>query len=72
MWPPVPGWSKKIRIEVKKSKSFPGTCRGGSSVCETSRLPHLLDTLLTDGSETVSLTRRRAFTPRKIPGTHFC
>jgi hypothetical protein len=26
---------------------------------------------LTDGGE-VSLTRRPPFTPRKIPGTHFC
>jgi hypothetical protein len=31
-----------------------------------------LDTWLTDGGEVVSLTRRPPFTPRKIPGTHFC
>jgi hypothetical protein len=30
-----------------------------------------LDNLLTDGGE-ISLTRRPPFTPRKIPGTHFC
>jgi hypothetical protein len=30
------------------------------------------DNRLTDGSEVVSLTHRPAFTPRKIPGTHFC
>jgi hypothetical protein len=31
-----------------------------------------LDNRLTDGSEGVSFTRRPPFTPRKIPGTHFC
>jgi hypothetical protein len=31
-----------------------------------------LDNRLTDGDEVVSLTRRPPFTPRKIPGTHFC
>jgi hypothetical protein len=36
-----------------------------------SRLPHFLDNRLTDGGE-VSPTRRPAFTPGKIPGTHFC
>jgi hypothetical protein len=41
-------------------------------VVETSRLPHFLDSLLTDGDKVVSLTRRPPFTPRKLPGTHFC
>jgi hypothetical protein len=27
---------------------------------------------LTDGGKVVSPTRRLLFTPRKIPGTHFC
>jgi hypothetical protein len=39
---------------------------------ETLRLPHFLDSQLTDGDEVVSLTCRPPFTPRKIPGTHFC
>jgi hypothetical protein len=30
------------------------------------------DSRLTDGGEVVSPTRRQPFTPRKIPGTHFC
>jgi hypothetical protein len=32
-----------------------------------SRLPHFLDSRLTDGREVVSLTRRPSFTPTKIP-----
>jgi hypothetical protein len=36
---------------------------------ETSRLPHFLDTRLTDGGEIVGLTRLPLFTLRKIPGT---
>jgi hypothetical protein len=35
-------------------------------------VPHYLDNRLTDGCKVVSLTRRPPFTPRKIPGTHFC
>jgi hypothetical protein len=31
-----------------------------------------LDNRFTDGGEVVSPTRRPLFTPRKIPGTHFC
>jgi hypothetical protein len=53
-------------------KAIPVTSRGGPYVCETSRLPHFLDSRLTDGGEVVSLTRRLPFTPRKIHGTHFC
>jgi hypothetical protein len=49
------------------------TWKLGSYPCKrTSRLPHFHDTRLTDGGEVVSLTRRPPFTPRKIPGTHFC
>jgi hypothetical protein len=35
-------------------------------------LPRLLDHRLTDGGEVVSIARQPPFTPRKIPGTHFC
>jgi hypothetical protein len=38
--------------------------RGGSHI--------FLDNWLTDGGEVVSPTRQPPFTPRKIPGTHFC
>jgi hypothetical protein len=36
--------------------------------CETSKLPHSLDSRLTDGSVFVT----RALPPREIPGTNFC
>jgi hypothetical protein len=38
---------------------------------ETSRIPHFLDSRLTDGREIVSLMRRPHFVLLKIPGTHF-
>jgi hypothetical protein len=50
----------------------PWTGRRGPQGCETSRLPHFTDNRLTDVGEVVSLNRRPPFTPRKIPGTHFC
>jgi hypothetical protein len=40
----------------KKGKAIPVTGGGGPQGCETSRLPHYLDNLLTDGGE-VSFTR---------------
>jgi hypothetical protein len=46
---------------------------GGSEGCEMSRLPHFLDSRLTDGGEVVSRMHWLPFTPRKkIPGAHFC
>jgi hypothetical protein len=45
-----------------KSKVIPATGCGGTSDCETSRLPHFLDNRLTDGGD-VSLTRRPSYTP---------
>jgi hypothetical protein len=55
-----------------KGKAFPVTCHGGTYGCQTSRLPHFLDSHLTGGSEVISLTRRLPFIPRKISGTYFC
>jgi hypothetical protein len=57
-------WICTVKVSV--------TGREGPEGCETSRLPHFLDSRLTDGGEVVSLTRRPPFTARKIPGTHFC
>jgi hypothetical protein len=48
------------------------TGHGGPYGCEVSRLPHFLDSWLTDGGKVVSLTHQLPFIPRKIPGTHFC
>jgi hypothetical protein len=63
----------KVRKVVKgEGKGIPVTGRGGPLGCETLRLPYFLDNRLTDGGKVVSLTRRPPFTPRKIPGTHFC
>jgi hypothetical protein len=47
-----------------KSKATPVTSHGGPYGCEMSRLPHFLDSRLTDGGE-ISLTRRPPFTPQE-------
>jgi hypothetical protein len=44
-----------------KGKAIPVTGRGGLQVCESSKIPHFLANLLTDGAEVVSLTRRAPF-----------
>jgi hypothetical protein len=54
-----------------KGKGVPVTGRKGPQGFETLRLPHFLDSRLTDGGEAVSLTRRPPFTFRKIPGYSF-
>jgi hypothetical protein len=55
-----------------KGKAIPVTGRGGPYGCETLRFSHFLGNRLTDCGEAVTLTRQLPFTPRKIPGTHFC
>jgi hypothetical protein len=65
------GYSGKY-LGLGKGKAIPVTGHEGPYGCETSRLPHFLDSRLTDGGEVVSLTHQLPFTPRKIPGTHFC
>jgi hypothetical protein len=59
-------------MTLYKGKAISVTGLGGPYGCETSRLPHFVDNRLTDGGEIVSLKRLPLFTPRKIPGTHFC
>jgi hypothetical protein len=56
----------------KKGKVIPVTSHGQPQGCETLRLPHILDNWRTDGSEVVSLSHWPPYTPRSIPGTHFC
>jgi hypothetical protein len=51
-------------IKVKKAKAIPVTGREGPQGCERLRLPHFLDSRLTDAG--------RLLPPRKIPGTRFC
>jgi hypothetical protein len=59
-------------MKLLKVKAVSVTGHEGPYVCETSRLPHILDNWLTDGGEVVSITYWPPFTPRKIPGIHFC
>jgi hypothetical protein len=62
----------KLNISRLKGRDIPITGRGSLYDCETSRLPSFLDSRLKDGGEVVSLTHRPPFTPREIPGNHFC
>jgi hypothetical protein len=55
---------------MMKCKAIPVTGCGGPQGCETSRVPHVLDSRLTDGAE-VSITLWPPFTHRKVRGTHF-
>jgi hypothetical protein len=54
-----------------KGKAIPVTGRGGAWGCEMLRLPHYLDSLLTDDGKVVSLTRRPPFTSKNILGINF-
>jgi hypothetical protein len=49
-------------VAPKEKKAIPVTGREVPEDCETSRLPHLPDSSLTNGSEVVSLTRRTLLT----------
>jgi hypothetical protein len=56
----------------KKGKAIPVIGHEGPQGGDTLRLPHFLDSRLTDDGEVVSLMLQPPFTPRKSPGTHFC
>jgi hypothetical protein len=49
----------------KKGKGIPATDREGPYGCETLRLPHFLNSRLTDGSEVASLKHRLSSTPQE-------
>jgi hypothetical protein len=49
-----------------KGKAIPVAAHEGLKGCEMLRLPHFLDSQLTDGSEVVSPTCRPPFSPRMI------
>jgi hypothetical protein len=57
---------------AKKNKAILVTGRGGPNSCEMSRLPHFLDSRLTDCGEVINITRLLPFTSMKIPDTHLC
>jgi hypothetical protein len=67
-------WSVSLTTDILyyKGKAIPVTGHEGPLGCETSRLPHFLENRLKDGGEVVSPMHQLPFTPRKIPGTHFC
>jgi hypothetical protein len=56
------------RLKVKLSLYRPWRPLGLREV----EAPTFLDIRLTDGGKVLSPTRQPLFTPRKIPGTHFC
>jgi hypothetical protein len=63
--------SPLLRNLYKKGKVILVTGHGGPLGCATSRLPHFLDSRLTDGGEIVILMVRAPFTPQEDSGTHF-
>jgi hypothetical protein len=71
-------WDKfaALFLLVEESKAIHITGCGGLQGCDITRVPHSLDSLLTDGSEIVRLTRRLRSTLQKhhfsVSSTDFC
>jgi hypothetical protein len=64
-------WKSRLsagKVKVKFSLYRPWRALGLREV----EVPTFSDIRLIDGVKVVSPTRRPIFTPRKIPGTHFC
>jgi hypothetical protein len=64
--------SKESYKLIIKGKAIPVMGRGDPYGCETSRLLHVLDNRFTDGGEVINLKHRSPYSPRNIPGIHFC
>jgi hypothetical protein len=62
------GSNKMVKIKVKLSLYRSRRPLGLWEV----EAPTFSDIRLTDGGKVISPTRRPLFTPRKIPGSHFC
>jgi hypothetical protein len=60
----TPSTYKKVKLSLEQAAE-------AYRVVEMLRIPHCLDSRLTDDDE-VSITHRPHFAPRKIPGTNFC
>jgi hypothetical protein len=69
----LPKFTSNKRRDVKYNEKKTVPCMGcpGPWGCEMLRLPHFLDTHLTDGGEIASLMHRLPFIYRKIPGIQF-
>jgi hypothetical protein len=67
-------FTKCYNVKVK-NKAIPVTGRGGLQGCEMLRIPHCLDSRLTDGGKVVISTHRPRFTLQKhyfpASGTNF-
>jgi hypothetical protein len=74
-FPTLPEWRRQYQTIVK-SKAILVAGRGGLQRYEMLRIPHCLDSWLTDGGKLVSPTHRPRFTPEKhylsASGTNFC
>jgi hypothetical protein len=49
----------------KQSKAIPVLGGGSPYICEISKIPYFVDSLLRDGGVVISLTRRRRFIPQE-------
>jgi hypothetical protein len=57
--------SWRVNTTKIKNKAIHLTGRGGLWGCEMLRIPHSVDSRLTDGGKVVSLTHRQRFTPQE-------
>jgi hypothetical protein len=63
---------RSVYVGVVEVKTIPVNRTWKPSGLRVVEAPTFSDIRLTDGGKVVSPTCRPLFTPRKIPGTHFC